>query len=491
MPSTRATASSAENADFAARCEAQGITFVGPPAGAIERMGDKIAARQLAESVGVPVIPGSGDAVRLEQAAEVAGRVGYPVILKAAAGGGGRGMRLVPDAAVLRRTIGDASAEAQAAFGDGTVYVEKYLANARHVEIQVLFDQYGRGIQLGERDCTIQRRYQKLIEEAPAPALDDSTRTAMADAALQLCRAVGYRGAGTVEFLLDQDTTRFFFIEMNTRLQVEHPVTEMTRGIDLVTLQLRIAAGESLPPEVVDSRVLGHAIEFRLNAEDAKDDFRPAAGIVARWRPPLGPGVRVDSHCYPGYSVPPFYDSLLAKVIAWGASRSEAVARSRRALDELELVGLKTTLPFHRWILRNDEFLAARTSTGWVDSTWPGGTDMGRRVGLIDTTLRDGQQSLWATRMSTAMMLPILPAIDDVGYDSVELVSTVHFDVAVRYLREDPWERIRLVRARSAQDAPAHARHEPILQHLAVCCPTTWSSCSLAPAHTMASTSSG
>lgn len=361
----------AESPTFVVACEAEGIRFVGPSVRSMELMGNKMAALRLAAEYGVPVIPGSGSSVAGADAELVADGLGYPVLVKAAAGGGGRGMRLVRDAAALHEVLADASAEAQSSFGDGSVYFEKYLPNARHVEIQVVFDQHGNGVHLGERDCTIQRRYQKLLEESPSPAVTPATRARMAEAALRLCRAADYRGVGTVEFLLDQDSGSFHFIEMNTRLQVEHPVTELVTGLDLVELQLRIATGERLPIRQRDVRLAGHAVELRVNAEDPWAGFRPSAGVLARWAPPLGPGVRVDTHCYPGYRVPPYYDSLLAKLVIWGASRPQALARARRALREFDVAGLDTTLPFHRWILDNDDFVGGFTSTGWAERAWP------------------------------------------------------------------------------------------------------------------------
>jgi acetyl-CoA carboxylase biotin carboxylase subunit len=360
----------AENAAFSAACADAGIRFVGPEARAVELMGNKMEARRLAGSLGVPLIPGSTTPVSADDAARLADEIGYPVLLKAAAGGGGRGMRRVEDPAGLADVLAGAASEAQAAFGDGAIYLEKYLPNACHVEIQVAFDAHGTGIHLGERDCTLQRRYQKLLEEAPSPAIDQATRGAMGEAALRLCREVDYRGVGTVEFLFDQDTGRFHFIEMNTRLQVEHPVTEEITGLDLVVLQLRIAAGEPLPVPQAEVAADGHAIEFRINAEDPGQDFRPSAGRLDRWRAPGGPGVRVDTHCEPGYAVPPYYDSLLAKLIVHGRTRDEALARSRRALAEFEVEGVATTIPFHRWLLDQPDFAASRTSTSWVEQNW-------------------------------------------------------------------------------------------------------------------------
>ena len=359
-----------ENATLARRCEQEGIRFVGPTPSAVELMGDKVTARRLAIDADVPVIPGSTGAVAPNDAGAVAEEIGFPVILKATAGGGGRGMRLVTSSDDLESVLASASAEAQSAFGDGGVYVEKYLANARHIEIQVAADASGRTIHLGERDCTIQRRYQKLVEEAPSPALDPATRGRLAEAAISLCEAVGYLGVGTVEFLYDQDSGDFHFIEMNTRLQVEHPVTEAITRLDLVELQLRIALGEPLPFGQDEVRLEGHAIEYRINAEDPRAGFQPAAGRLERWDVPLGPGVRVDTHCYPGYSVPPFYDSLLAKLIVSGASRRQAIARSRRAMAELRVEGVPTTLLFHQWLLGQQAFIDASTSTSWAERAW-------------------------------------------------------------------------------------------------------------------------
>jgi acetyl-CoA carboxylase biotin carboxylase subunit len=357
-----------ENPQFIARCEEAGIVLIGPrPAGA-ELMGNKMKARAFAASVGLPLVPGSEKPVSPDQVVGMANTFEYPVIIKAAAGGGGRGMRLANDAPSLVAQVARAFAEAESAFGDGSIYVEKYLANARHVEVQVAFDERGRGIHLGERDCTIQRRYQKLVEEAPSAAIDDDLREAMGQAALTLCQGAHYRGVGTVEFLYDQDSRSFYFIEMNTRLQVEHPTTELVTGIDLVALQFLIAEGCDLPLAQAEVGRAGHAIEFRINAEDPTADFRPASGTIQVWSPPLGPGVRVDTHCYVGYRVPPFYDSLLAKVIVWGTSRHEALARARRALGEFAIDGIRTTLPFHLWLLDQPDFIGMKTNTGWAEA---------------------------------------------------------------------------------------------------------------------------
>jgi acetyl-CoA carboxylase biotin carboxylase subunit len=362
----------AENHSFSARCQEAGIGVIGPRSDAVELMGNKIKARAFAAAAHVPLVPGSGSRLQAADVLTTSQTFEYPVIVKAAAGGGGRGMRLATDAATLAEQVASASSEAESAFGDGSIYVEKYLGNARHVEVQVAFDEYGTGVHLGERDCTIQRRYQKLVEEAPSGAIDDATRDAMARAALALCHAAGYLGVGTVEFLLDQDSQAFYFIEMNTRLQVEHPVTEAVMGLDLVALQFLIAEGQPLPrsQEAIVRR--GHAIEFRINAEDPTRGFQPGSGTISGWSPPFGPGVRVDTHCYAGYRVPPFYDSLLAKLIVWGEDRQQALHRSERALREFAIEGIETTLPFHRWLVGHEDFVGMKTNTGWAERAWAG-----------------------------------------------------------------------------------------------------------------------
>ena len=359
----------AENAAFALACEDNDLVFIGPHAETIETMGDKIAAKEAMAAAGVPLVPGSDGAVDLDQAREVAADVGFPVLLKASAGGGGRGMRLVESADDLDAAYRTASSEAQSAFGDGSLYVEKAVVGARHVEIQVLGDGEGAVLTLGERDCSIQRRHQKLVEESPSPAVTPEIRAEMEEAAHRACEALRYRGAGTIEFLLDADG-RFYFIEMNTRLQVEHPVTELVTGIDLAHAQLAVAAGEGLPREGrADLR--GHAIEFRINAEDPAEDFRPAPGRVSRFRPPLGPGVRVDTHVEEGYAIPPFYDSLIAKVIVWGEDREVAIARGRRALSELELEGVPTTRELALDIVSSEEFGSGDYTTSFLADAAP------------------------------------------------------------------------------------------------------------------------
>ncbi len=356
----------AENPQFAEVCENCGIHFIGPPASSIQMMGDKAAARRLAAKSGVPVLPGTEHPVReLDEAKRAAREVGYPVIIKASAGGGGKGMRVVTEPDGLESALATAAAEAAAAFGDAGVYLERFLSDPRHVEIQVLMDTHGEGIHLAERDCSIQRRHQKLVEEAPSPALIDSLRQRMGQAALCVARAAGYQNAGTVEFLLDERGD-FFFMEMNTRIQVEHPVTEMVTGLDLVKAQFRLAAGEPLPMAQEEVRLTGHSLECRINAEDP-DRFLPSPGRLTNFRPPGGPGIRMDSHAYVGYVVPPYYDSLLAKLIAHGRDRDEAVARMQRALDEVVIQGVQTTIPFHQKVLRHPDFLAGRTSTRFVE----------------------------------------------------------------------------------------------------------------------------
>jgi len=363
----------AENAQFAEVCEACGIRFIGPPAPSIQRMGDKAAARRLAAAQGVPVLPGTENPVRgLEEARRAAREIGYPVMIKASAGGGGKGMRAVMGPEHLESCLAMAAAEAAAAFGEPAVYLERLLPDPRHVEIQILIDLHGQGVYLAERDCSIQRRHQKLLEEAPSPALSDSLRQAMGQAALRVAEAAGYRNAGTVEFLLDE-RGRYYFMEMNTRIQVEHPVTEMVTGLDLVKSQVRIAAGEPLSFVQDEVRLVGHSLECRINAEDP-DRFLPCPGRLSTFRTPGGPGVRIDSHAYAGYVVPPYYDSLLAKLIVHGRDREEAIARMRRALDEMLIEGVRTTIPFHQRLLRHPDVLAGRTSTRFLERLLQGNT---------------------------------------------------------------------------------------------------------------------
>ncbi len=358
----------AENAAFARAVADSGLTFIGPSPDAIERMGDKAVARQTMMEAGVPCVPGSKGAVETsEEALEFAREVGFPVLIKASAGGGGKGMRVANDEKELHANFTAAKTEAGAAFGNDEVYIEKYLSRPRHVELQVLADNHGHAVYLYERDCSVQRRHQKLIEEAPSPALTQELREAMGAAAMKAVRAVGYVNAGTVEFLLDTDG-RFYFMEMNTRVQVEHPVTEQITGVDIIKEQLRIAAGEPMKhARQEEVRLSGHAIEFRINAEDPLHNFRPHPGKIDVFNPPGGFGVRVDSHMYSGYSVPPYYDSLLAKLIVWGETRAEAISRARRALDEFIVVGIPTTIPFHQYVIEEAHFQSGEVYTDFVE----------------------------------------------------------------------------------------------------------------------------
>jgi acetyl-CoA carboxylase, biotin carboxylase subunit len=355
----------AENADFARACEAAGLVWVGPRPEAIDRMGDKAAARELAREADVPVVPGTTGTVAPAEAAAVADRLGYPVMVKAAGGGGGRGIRVVRDADGLRDGVAEAAREAEAAFGNPALYVEKVVERARHVEVQVLADTRGAVVHLYERDCSLQRRRQKLLEESPSPALDAGTREEMAACAVRLAARARYTNAGTVEFLLDEDG-RFYFIEMNTRIQVEHPVTEMVTGVDLVKEQLRIAAGEPLTVTQPEIEQRGAAIEFRINAEDPDAGFHPSPGRISELRLPDGPGVRVDTAIYEGYTVPPFYDSLLAKLIVWGRDRDEAISRGRDALRAFRIGGIRTTVPFHVRMLDDAGFRRGEHHTEYL-----------------------------------------------------------------------------------------------------------------------------
>jgi acetyl-CoA carboxylase biotin carboxylase subunit len=356
----------AENAEFAEICERSDVVFIGPSPEHIRLMGDKAVARRTMQSVGVPTVPGSDGAVSdPEQALATAHDIGFPIIIKAAAGGGGKGMRVANDEATFPAQLQMAQNEARAAFGDGSVYLEHFLAKPRHIEIQIMGDRHGRVAHLGERECSLQRRHQKLIEEAPSPAMTASLREAMGEAAIRGAAAIGYHSAGTVEFLLDEDGS-FYFMEMNTRIQVEHPVTEMVTGIDLVKEQIRVAAGEPLSiPDPVELR--GHAIECRINAEDPARHFAPSPGQVTIYHAPGGPGVRIDSHAYAGYMVPPFYDSLLGKLIVYGATREEALIRARIALESYILEGVHTTIPFLLELLQNEDVIAGRMDTKFVD----------------------------------------------------------------------------------------------------------------------------
>ena len=354
----------AENPDFARACAEAGLTFIGPPPEAMEMMGDKAAARRTAEQVGVPVIPGLSEPVGAAEALKVAQRIGFPLAVKAAFGGGGRGMHLVPSAAELEDAVERSSREAKSYFGRPEVYLERYLASAHHVEAQILCDAQGNASFLGERDCSLQRRYQKLVEESPSPVVDGHLRSRIGEAALAIAGASGYRNAGTIEFLVEDDGS-FYFLEMNTRLQVEHPVTEMVAGLDLVRMQIEVALGEKVAPGTPDLR--GHAIECRINAEDPAADFLPRPGLVSRLRFPAGPFVRVDAGITEGRTVPGDYDSLFAKLIVWGEDREAARRRMLRALDEFDVEGVPTTIPFHRWVLNTITFREGSHTTRWVE----------------------------------------------------------------------------------------------------------------------------
>jgi acetyl-CoA carboxylase, biotin carboxylase subunit len=351
----------AENPAFVEACADNDLVFVGPPASVMAAMGDKVAARRAMQAADVPIVPGTDGSTTIAAVRAAAEEIGYPVMLKAAAGGGGKGMRLVEAPDELEHAFGTGAAEAEAAFGDATLYLEKVLAPARHVEIQVLCDSHGNVLTLGERECSIQRRHQKLIEETPSPALTPELREEMEAAAERACRAVGYVNAGTLEFLLGPDGS-FSFIELNARLQVEHPVTELCTGIDLVRAQLHVASGEVLEATGRAPR-RGHAVEIRLNAEDPARGFLPVPGVVTRFRPALGPGVRVDTHLEDGAGVPPYYDSLLAKLVVWDVDRSSALARASRALEETVIEGVPTTREFALRVIRGQEFVSGRYST--------------------------------------------------------------------------------------------------------------------------------
>jgi acetyl-CoA carboxylase biotin carboxylase subunit len=363
----------AENAEFAALCEAQGLAWIGPSAALIRLMGNKAEARKTAAQAGVPVIPGS-ETILADAAAAVqtARKLGYPVLLKASAGGGGRGMRRVNSDDEMARSFDQARSEAQSAFGDGSLYLEKFLVGVRHIEVQILGDARGTVVHLGERDCTLQRRHQKLVEEGPS-SLSPALRRQLTEAAVRLGEVSGYRGAGTVEFVFDPASQQFYFIEVNCRIQVEHPVTEGITGIDIVSEQLRVAGGEGLSFVQADVRPRGHAIECRINAEDAAENFRPCPGTLTAFSPPGGMGVRVDTHCYSGYAVPPHYDSLLAKLVVTAPDRDQAVRRMRRALGEFVVAGIPTTIPFLLQVLEAPDFVSNRIHTRWIEETFMAG----------------------------------------------------------------------------------------------------------------------
>jgi acetyl-CoA carboxylase biotin carboxylase subunit len=361
----------AENAEFAGRCEAAGIVFIGPPSSAIRAMGSKTSARRLATGAGVPVVPGAIENLTDAEVERKALEIGLPVVIKAAAGGGGKGMRVVQAAPDLPSAIRAARSEAQSAFGDSAIYLERYLIAPRHVEMQILADRHGHTIYLGERECSVQRRHQKVIEEAPSPVVDAALRRRMGEAAVGLARAAGYVNAGTMEFLVDQERN-FYFLEMNTRLQVEHPVTEMVTGLDLVKEQIAIAAGEALRYRQEDVVIRGAAIECRIYAEDPFQNFVPSPGRIIGLREPGGAGVRIETGIYKGYEVPVYYDPLIAKLITWGRDRPEAAQRMRRALMEYTVQGIKTTIPFHQRVMADPDFLRGDIDTTYIDRRFAG-----------------------------------------------------------------------------------------------------------------------
>jgi len=356
----------AENASFAEICTTSGIKFIGPTPEMISQMGDKALAKETMKKAGVPVVPGSDGVVKEPgEAVEIARAIGFPVIIKAVAGGGGRGMRIVREESEMALAFKTAQHEAGQAFNNPDLYLEKYVVNPRHVEVQVFGDQRGNVMHFGERDCSVQRRHQKLVEESPSPVVDDELRQKMGEAAIKGCKAVHYENAGTIEFLVDKDKN-FYFMEMNTRIQVEHPVTEQVTGHDLVKLQLRVAAGEALPKRKITPR--GHAIECRINAEDPANGFRPCPGLITDFHMPGGFGVRVDTHSYAGYHVPPYYDSLIAKLIVFAQTRDGAVNKMASALEEFTIEGIKTTIPFHRQVMRDERFRSGVFDTSFLDS---------------------------------------------------------------------------------------------------------------------------
>jgi acetyl-CoA carboxylase biotin carboxylase subunit len=356
-----------ERVELAQACADNNVTFIGPSADNISKMGDKLQARRIAAQCGVPTVPGSDHAKNPHEAASLAEKIGYPVLLKASAGGGGRGIKLIWNVGEMQSTFSTAAAEARAAFGNDTLYMERYVGNARHIEVQILGDHCGNVIHLGERDCSLQRRHQKIIEEAPAYVLSKEVRGKICNAAATLARSIGYRNAGTIEFIYDNDTADFFFLEMNTRIQVEHPVTEMITGVDLVVEQLKIARGEALALKQSDIHAEGHAIECRINAESPQHGFRPCPGLIKEWLAPEGVGIRMDSHCYPGYFVPPYYDSLLGKLIVRGSDRTQAADRTKHALAAFKVTGIDTGMPFLQAVIDDPEYRSGKVNTRWLE----------------------------------------------------------------------------------------------------------------------------
>jgi acetyl-CoA carboxylase biotin carboxylase subunit len=357
----------AESEELALACETANIAFIGPTSNQILSMGNKLNARTLAKTAGIPMLSGSEKVNDYIEALAIAKEIQYPVMLKAAAGGGGKGMKIVHSADQMQSLFSSASAESMSAFGDDTLYLEKYISNARHIEVQVLGDHHGQLIHLGERDCSLQRRHQKVIEESPAPSLKPTLQNAIRDSALKLAKAIDYRNAGTVEFILDGDTSNFYFLEMNTRIQVEHPVSEMITGIDLVEEQIRIASGRPMRMTQDEVHFRGHSIECRINAEDSTQEFRPSPGLITKWQSPVGPNIRLDTHCYEGYQVPIYYDSMLAKLIVYGVNRLDAIRRLKYALDFFEIEGIDTTLPFVKLAITHPDFINSNINTTLVE----------------------------------------------------------------------------------------------------------------------------
>ena len=358
----------AEQPELGEACIRNGLTFIGPGPESIRQMGDKLVARKTAIDLNIPLIPGSALITDLPQGWREAEKIGFPVLLKAAAGGGGKGMKAVYKPEEMETVFREASAEARAAFGDDRLYMERFIPNARHIEVQILSDCYGHCVHLFERDCSLQRRYQKVIEEASSTAISEELREQMCNSAVLIAQSIGYETAGTVEFVLDQDEKRFYFLEMNTRIQVEHPVTEMVTGVDLVAEQIRMAAGERLELYQDDIQVTGHAMECRINAECPEDNFRPSPGRIVKWKIPQEKGVRVDTHCFKGYFVPPYYDSLLAKLITIGETREDAISKMAHALSNFHVTGIDTNIKFLSAIMNHPDFRSGRTNTRWLET---------------------------------------------------------------------------------------------------------------------------
>lgn len=357
----------AEQPELVEACEKYNIRFIGPTAENIRQMGNKLWARKAAEACGIPTIPGSERVESIKKATDTAERLGFPVVLKAALGGGGRGMKIVHTSDELKVVFETLSAEVRSAFGDGTLYMEYFIPNARHIEIQILGDRFGHVVHLGERDCSVQRRYQKMIEEAPSPVVPNKLRNALTTAAMTIAKWINYESAGTVEFILDQDTGAFYFLEMNTRIQVEHPVTEQITGIDLIKEQIRIADPQPISFSQKNVRMKGHAMECRINAESPNGGFAPSPGRIETWDPPRSKDIRIDTHCYPGYQIPPYYDSLIAKLIATGKDRTQTIERMKFALNNFSVSGVETNIPFHKRLMEHPDFVKGNISTRWLE----------------------------------------------------------------------------------------------------------------------------